>query len=114
MSESILTSVKKLLGIPAEDTDFDTDIIFHINSVFMILNQLGVGPDLPFKIVDDSTVWDDFDPTDMHRIMAVKSYVFLRVKLLFDPPSNSFVQTAMEQQIDEFTWRLTNQAERFM
>lgn len=103
-SDSILISVKKVLGIPAEYRVFDPDIIMHINSVFMILNQLGVGPKESFSIEDDSALWSDF--MDLSQINAVKSYVYLRVRLLFDPPSSSFVLTAMENQSKEIEWRL--------
>lgn len=105
MEESILISIKKLLGITKEYTHFDTDIIMHINSVFMVLQQLGVGPNEGFFIEDDSYSWDDYieDPTQLH---AVKSYIYLKVKLLFDPPANSSHINAIEKQIGEFEWRL--------
>ena len=111
MIDSILTSIKKLLGITEECTNFDADIIMHINSVFMILNQLGVGPSECFRIEDDSAEWDEFIGTSTN-IDAVKSYIHLKVKLLFDPPLNSAVIEAMKQQINELEWRLnvnTNQ-----
>lgn len=103
--ESILTSVKKMLGITEECTHFDADIIMHINSVFMILNQLGVGPSEGFIIEDDISTWNDYIP-DNKNIEGVKSYVFMKVKLLFDPPANSTVMQSMNQAINEFEWRL--------
>lgn len=103
--ESILISVKKLLGIPEEYTQFDTDIIMHINSVFMTLNQLGVGPSEGFVIEDDTTTWNDF-MQDNAKIEGVKSYMVLKVRLLFDPPLNSAVIEAINRQIAEFEWRL--------
>lgn len=105
MEESILISIKKLLGIAEEYTHFDTDIIMHINSVFMILQQLGVGPEEGFFIEDDGYSWDDYleDPSQLH---AVKSYIYLKVRLLFDPPANSSHINAIEKQISEFEWRL--------
>ena len=103
--ESILTSIKKLLGITEECTDFDADIIMHINSVFMILNQLGVGPAESFYIEDDIPMWNDFIP-DGQNIEAVKSYVYLKVRLLFDPPASSTVMQSITQAISELEWRL--------
>lgn len=110
MEESILTSIKKLLGLTKEYTNFDADIIMHINSVFMILNQLNVGPSDGFRIEDDSSTWDEFITED-DNLDAVKSYIHLKVKLLFDPPLNSAVMEAMKQTINELEWRLNVQAE---
>ena len=103
--ESILTSIKKLLGIPEDYTAFDDQIIIHINSVFMILNQLGVGPSEGFKIIDKEDTWDDYI-SDETKLEIVKSYVYLKVKLLFDPPTISAVVESINRQIDEFEWRL--------
>lgn len=110
MTESILTSIKKLLGMTAEYKIFDSDIIMHINSVFMILNQLGVGPKNGFRIEDDTTVWKDFVDDDEY-LDAVKSYMHLKVKLLFDPPLNSAVMNATNQMLSELEWRLNVKAE---
>lgn len=109
--ESILISIKKLLGITAEYTQFDADIIMHINSVFMVLNQLGVGPEDCFRIEDDLPVWNDFIPNNL-ELDATKSYMHLKVKLLFDPPASSTVVEAIKQQITELEWRLNVQAEK--
>lgn len=104
--ESILTSIKKLLGISAEYEHFDTDIIIHINSVFSTLNQLGVGPADGFRILDEDATWDDFIQ-DWKTIESVKSYMYMKVRLLFDPSSlPSSVIAAYERQIAEFEWRL--------
>ena len=104
--ESILTSIKKMLGITEEDTVFDADIIMHINSVFMTLAQLGVGPSEGFYIEDDSSEWTDF-VSDLSKIQAIKSYIFLRVKLLFDPGSiGSSTLASYERMIQELEWRL--------
>jgi hypothetical protein len=103
--ESILTSIKKLLGITAEYEHFDPDIIMHINSVFMILNQLGVGPKECFSIEDDTSVWTDFI-RDETNIEAVKTYVYLKVKMIFDPPTGGAVVEAYNRTIDELEWRL--------
>jgi len=105
MEESILTSIKKLLGIAEEYTHFDSDIVMHINSVFSILTQLGVGPSNGFSISDASAVWNDFIQ-DETKIESVKSYMHLKVKLLFDPPLSSAVLEAMNRMISEFEWRL--------
>ena len=109
--ESILTSIKKLLGLTEEYTVFDSDIIMHINTVFMTLNQLGVGPEDGFIIEDDLSVWKDFLGEDEKKIIAVKTYVYQKVKLIFDPPLNSAHIQALEKSVNEFEWRLRLQAE---
>lgn len=103
--DSILKTIKKLLGISDEETHFDTDIIMHINSVFSILHQLGVGPDKSFSIQDDTATWDDFIEDD-NNFNDVRTYIYLKVRLLFDPPASSSVMSAMERQISELEWRL--------
>lgn len=103
--ESILLSVKKMLGIVCEDDHFDSDLIMHINSVLSILTQLGVGPSEGFSICDVNDKWSDFI-TDMSKLHIVKSYVYLKVKLLFDPPTSSAVMDAMNRQISECEWRI--------
>jgi hypothetical protein len=105
MEQSILISTKKVLGIAADYTVFDLDIITHINSAFSTLTQLGVGPAAGFMIDDDSAVWNDFIADDL-QYNSVKSYVFLRVRQLFDPPSTSYLISAVERQIQELEWRL--------
>ena len=103
--ESVLTSIKKLLGIEEEYTQFDNDIIMHINSVFLNLTQLGVGPAEGFLIEDDTATWEDFIG-DSNQLQAVKSYMYLKVKLLFDPPLSSSVIESMNRMIAELEWRL--------
>lgn len=103
--ESILTSIKKLLGIAEEYEHFDPDLIMHINSVFSILTQLGVGPSEGFSIEDDGAVWSDFI-SEKSKIECVKSYIYLKVKLLFDPPLGSAVIESMNRMISELEWRL--------
>ena len=110
MEESILTSIKKMLGITEEYTYFDSDIIMHINSVLMILTQLGVGPPEGFSIEDDSAIWEDYI-SDATQLQAVKSYIHLKVKLLFDPPTTSSVTESMNRLIGELEWRLNVAAE---
>lgn len=109
--ESILTSIKKLLGIAEDYKHFDADIIMHINSTFTILNQLGVGPARGFSISDDLAVWNDFIPTDSKKFESVKSYMHLKVRLLFDPPLSSAVIESMNRMISEFEFRLNVDAE---
>ena len=108
--ESILISVKKLLGITEEYDQFDPDIIMHINSVFMILTQLGVGPAEGFSIEDDTAVWTDFIQ-DVKKLESVKTYIYLKVKLAFDPPLSSAVIESMNRLINELEWRLNVAAE---
>lgn len=108
--ESILTSIKKLLGITEEYDQFDPDIIMHINSVFMILTQLGVGPSEGFSIEDDTSVWSDFIQ-DVKKLESVKTYIYLKVKLLFDPPLSSAVIDSTNRLINELEWRLNVAAE---
>ena len=109
MNESILVSIKKLLGITEDHTHFDADIIMHINSVFFVLWQLGVGPSTPFMIEDDSATWDEF--VSNANFELVKSYMYLKVRLMFDPPLSSTVVDSMKRMIDEYEWRLNDAAE---
>ena len=105
--ESILTSIKKMLGIDEEYTHFDADVIMHINSVLMILTQLGVGPAEGFMIEDDTSTWVDFIPeANAAQLHAVKSYIFMKVELIFGPPLSSAVIECYSRQIAEFEWRL--------
>lgn len=106
MENGILTSVKKLLGIAEEYKHFDEDIIVHINSVFMILTQLGVGPSMGFSIHDESAVWTDFIGEGDKNFQSVKTYVYMKVKLIFDPPLSSAVLESMNRTISELEWRL--------
>lgn len=108
--ESILTSVKKLLGITEDCTDFDSDIIMHINTVFTILTQMGVGPEEGFSIEDKSKKWDEFISNKLY-FESVKTYVFLKVKLLFDPPLSTAVMESINRMISELEWRLNSAAE---
>lgn len=109
--DSILTSIKKLLGITEEYKQFDPDIIIHINSVFLTLKQLGVGPEKVFAITGEYETWDQFLPEDNPNFEAVKSYMYIKVKLLFDPPMSSAVIEAMNQMVKEYEWRLNVEAE---
>lgn len=109
--DSILTSIKKLLGITKECISFDADLIIHINSVFLILKQLGVGPEKGFSITGEYETWDQFLPEGSENFEAVKSFVYIKVRLLFDPPTSSVVMEAMNRMASEFEWRLNAEAE---
>lgn len=102
--DSILNDVKHQLGLLPEDTAFDVDIVIHINTVFLTLTQLGVGPAAGFMITGSTEKWDEF--FEDQRLNAVKSYMFLRVKLLLDPPPTGFTTASYERQILELEWRL--------
>lgn len=110
MEQSILTTIKKMLGITKEYTHFDQDIIMHINSVFMILNQMGVGPAKAYSISGETESWDEFMADD-DMLHAVKSYIYLKVKILFDPPSSSSIMDSINRGINELEWRLNVSAE---
>lgn len=110
MENSILKSVKKALNVPTDYPAFDTDVIMHTNTVFSTLNQLGVGPELGFMIEDDVPTWSDFLGTDP-RLNHIKTYIYLRVRMLFDPPSSGFHTAAMQEQIRELEWRINTQRE---
>lgn len=110
MDDSILETIKKLLGIDKDYTVFDMDVIVAINSSFMILNQLGVGPEKAFSIKDASATWKDFFGNEEIFELA-KSYIYLRSKLLFDPPTSGVLHEAVERQISEFEWRMHIQAD---
>lgn len=110
MDNSILSSVKNALDIVEDCEDFDSVLVMHINSVFFTLSQLGVGPKEGFFIKGKDEVWSDYISEGLN-MEAVKSYMYLKVRLLFDPPTNSFVVTSMENQAKEYEWRLNVQAE---
>lgn len=106
MEDSILTSVKKILSIGESDTSFDLDILIHINTVFTTLNQLGIGPEDGFAIEDADATWTTF-LTNTTRWAAVKTYVYLKVRMLFDPPQTSYLITSMKEQAQELEYRLS-------
>lgn len=105
ISNSILLSVKKMLGIPPEYDQFDPEIIIHINSVFSILTQLGVGSDEGFSIKDSTASWSDYIP-EGKAVEDIKTYMYLKVRLIFDPPQSSAAIEAMKQLTSEFEWRI--------
>ena len=110
IDESILNSVKKMLGLSTEYDYFDQDIIMHINTTFMVLTQLGIGPVNGFYIQDESATWDEFLGNEKN-LEAVKTYIYLKVKLMFDPPLSNTVMECMKQNISELEWRLNHQTE---
>lgn len=105
MNDSILTSIKKLLGISEEYEHFDEDVITAINSAFTIVYQIGVGPDIPFFISDSSAVWSDFG--DLAEIQAIKSYIHMRTRLWFDTPQTGPLVQSIERNLLELEWRLS-------
>jgi len=111
MEESILIGTKKILGVAQDDTSFDFDIITHINSAFGNLWDLGLVPPDGFIIEDDEAVWADLFIEDSWTLSLIKTCVYLRVRMLFDPPTTSYLIGALEKQIDEHTFRLSVQRE---
>jgi len=109
MVDSILTSVKKILGLGSDYTAFDQDILMHINAAFAIVNQLGVGPDEPIVVEDAEMKWDDIDTANLptQQLSFLKAYIYLKVRLLFDPPATSFHLDALNNQITEYEYRLS-------
>lgn len=106
MEESILNTIKAMLG-PDDSYDvFDTEIIIHINTALSILTQLGVGPKKGFRITGPDETWDDFISDGSVDLEGIKSYIYMKVKMIFDPPANSFVMKAMEDSCKELEWRL--------
>lgn len=105
MPDSILESIKKLFGPEGSYTAFDTDIIIHINTFLRVLNQLGIGVQ-DFRITDNSATWNDFLGENEALLDDVKTYLYLRVKMVFDPPSSGIVTNSYKEIIDELTWRL--------
>lgn len=109
--ESILTCIKQLLGITSDYTKFDSEIITHINSIMMTLAQLGVGPAVPFQITGTQQTWNDFLGNKVDVFSGIKSYIYFKVKLMWDPPSSAAVLESMNRTINEFEWRLNVNAE---
>lgn len=111
MTDSVLDSIKKVVGVDADYDVFDPDLVMHINSVFGVLHQLGVGPSTPFLIEDKTATWTEFLGDENPAYASVKSYIQAKVKLLFDPPPTSFGLAALEKVASEYEWRLNVQAE---
>lgn len=110
LEENILASIKKLLGLEEAYTPFDTDIMMHVNTAFMSLQQLGVGPVTGYYLSTGLETWPEFFGT-YTDLQGVKTYIYFKVRLAFDPPSTSFVLASIEKQIAELEWRLNVQAE---
>ncbi len=106
MSESILTSIKKLLGIEEDYEHFDADILMHINTVLAILTQMGVGPTDGFAISDKSATWTEFLGEKVNQLVGVRTYVYMKVRLMFDPPTSSAATESMTKLANELEWRL--------
>jgi len=106
VENSILNSTKAKLGLAADYTAFDVDIIDHINSAFSDLASLGIGPVAGFAIEDDAATWADFFGSEDFQLNSAKTYVFLKVRMIFDPPATSYLVTAMEKQLEEIAFRL--------
>lgn len=111
IKDSILDGTKKALGLEPDYDAFDSDIVMHINTTFFTLSQLGVGPENGYSIEDNTTLWTHFLGTNKN-LNAVKTYIYLRVRLLFDPPATSFAIEAVTKQIQELEWRLNIEAEK--
>lgn len=107
---SILTTIKKMLGITEDYKHFDSDIIVHINAALMTLNQLGVGPKKPALITSELETWSGIFE-NLADIEAVKTFVYIKVRVIFDPPSSSYVLDALNRQADELAFRLNVQVE---
>ncbi len=105
MDDSILNSVKSPMSLSLDDTVFDDELIIHINSVFYILKQLGVGPEEGYSIEDSTNTWDEFT-NDQALVSILRVYFYLKVRLLFDPPSSSALMSAMQEQANEYEWRI--------
>lgn len=106
MESSILYTIKRMLGVSLDDTPFDMEIVVGINSALMVLDQLGIGPPGGLVVTGITETWSDLmdDWTDLE---AIKSYVYIRTRLVFDPPTNSFLVDALEKQMQEYEWRLS-------
>ena len=112
MDTSILNSTKKVLGLNSDDVSFDEDVIMFINSAFSIINELGVGPDDGYSITDETDDWDDLGIVSTPILNLIKTCIYLRVRVMFDPPISSYLQNAFAQQIQEHEWRLNELREQ--
>lgn len=112
MTDSILESIKDAAGIGTDDVAFDAELLLHINTTFVILREIGVGPDTPFIVSDYSANWHDFVDDD-NIIPMIKSYVALKVRVLFDPPTSSAYMNAIQESIKEYEWRLNVEVDKW-
>lgn len=104
--DSILDSIKKLLGIDELDDSFDTDIIIHINSIIPILSQMGIGPQNGFIVTTNEQKWSDYITDQTINLEGVKTYIYLKTKLIFDPPTNATIINAINKTLAELEWRM--------
>ncbi len=111
MEQSILKSTRKVLQIGPDDESFDLDILMHVNSAFSTLTDLGVGPEEGFVIEDDSVEWTDYLSDNLPTLSKIKTFVFLQTRILFDPPTTSFLLDAFKEQIAEAVWRINTRRE---
>lgn len=111
MEDSILDTVKEILGINVEDTVFDGELMVAINTAFFTLFQIGVGQEKPYVITGNSETWNDFTDS-IDELSMIKSYVGLKTRILFDPPTSSHLMTAINEQLKEYEWRLNVEADR--
>lgn len=112
MIDSILDTVKQACGIELDETAFDEELLLYINSIFVILHQIGVGPDTTFIVEDQSSVWSDF-AIDENLVSMLRSYVSIKVRLLFDPPTSSSLETALKETANEYEWRLNLESDKY-
>jgi hypothetical protein len=110
VAQSIINSIKKVSGLTEDDDSFDLDVLMHVNSIFSDLTQLGLGPDEGFEVEDASTTWDAFTDNSKQQ-NSVKTYVYLRLRLIFDPPTTSYAIESMDKQIQKAEWRLNVERE---
>ena len=104
--ESILDTTKKLLGLDSDDTSFDVDIIVIINSIIPALSQMGIGPINGFIVMTKDDKWSDYIKESITNLEGVKAYLFLKTKLIFDPPTNATVIDAINKSLNELEWRM--------
>lgn len=112
MIDSILDTVKQACGIELDETAFDEELLLYTNSVFVILHQIGVGPDTTFIVEDQSSVWSDFSINE-NLVSMLRSYVSIKVRLLFDPPTSSSLEAALKETANEYEWRLNLESDTY-
>ena len=105
MEESILKTIKQLIGCPDDFEQFDLDLIVHINSAFATLTQLGVGPKEGYRITGADNEWSEFED-DIQKLSLIKDYVYIKTRLLFDPPTSGSLMDSLKEQLKEMEWRL--------
>lgn len=111
MDDGILNSIKTSVSVDVDNTAFDDEILMAINTSFFTINQLGIGPEKPFKVTGTTEQWTDFLP-DIDTLEILKTYIQLKVRILFDPPTSSQLATAMNDQIQEYEWRMLVERDR--